>query len=65
MQNVTPQITNLQGVIALTTLSRSTIYELQKQGKFPRHLKVAGTSRSVWRVADVQAWVSENLEVSK
>lgn len=64
MQNLTPAITNLKGVIALTSLSRSTIYELEKAGKFPRHMKIAGTTRSVWRVADVQQWIDENLEVA-
>lgn len=64
MQDLTPQITGLKGVIALTSLSRSTIYELEKSGRFPRHLKIAGTTRSVWRVEDVQKWVADNLEVA-
>ncbi|MBU2755435.1 AlpA family phage regulatory protein [Acidithiobacillus sp. CV18-2] len=56
---------NLQGVIKATTLSRSTIYQLCKEGRFPKPRRLLG-SRTVWLESEVQGWLREKLgEASK
>ncbi|MBU2788924.1 AlpA family phage regulatory protein [Acidithiobacillus sp. VAN18-1] len=55
----------LQGVIAATTLSRSTIYQLCKEGRFPKPRRLLG-SRTIWLESEVQDWLREKLgETSK
>ena len=50
----------LPSVVQRTTLSRSHLYALVKDGKFPKPLKLG--SRSVaWRVEDVEAWIAARL----
>ena len=50
----------LPSVVQRTTLSRSHLYALVKDGKFPKPLKLG--SRSVaWRVEDVEAWIEARL----
>jgi|SaaInlStandDraft_2_1057019.scaffolds.fasta_scaffold60501_2 prophage regulatory protein len=47
----------LPSVVQRTTLSRSHLYALVKDGKFPKPIKLG--SRSVaWRVEDVEAWIA-------
>lgn len=58
------EITDLSGVKALTTLSRSSIYALVKIGRFPKPCRIAGTTRTVWRVADIRAWIATNTEAT-
>ena len=62
VSETTPEITDLEGVKKLTTLGRSSIYGLASAGKFPKPFKISGTTRTVWKVAEVQAWIEANLE---
>lgn len=39
-----------------TGLSRSTIYELVKEGRFPRPVKL-GKRAVAWRESDIAAWI--------
>ncbi|AEK58491.1 helix-turn-helix transcriptional regulator [Acidithiobacillus caldus] len=56
-----PTIIDLAEVKRLTTLSRSSIYALAKMGRFPQPYRIKGTSRTVWKTADVQKWIDENV----
>lgn len=51
------RILRLNAVISLTGLSRSTIYLLIKQGKFPKQVKL-GERAVGWREVDVMAWLN-------
>ncbi|MGZ8183454.1 MAG: helix-turn-helix transcriptional regulator [Methylobacter sp.] len=56
MQNET-QIIRLATVIALTQISRSSIYKFVKDGTFPAPLKLS--ARSVgWLATDIQDWIN-------
>lgn len=46
----------LPSVLQRTGLSRSTLYELIKKGRFPKQFKVTKRS-SGWRLADVEEWL--------
>ena len=37
-------------------LSRSTVWRLEQEGKFPSHVRIFGTSRIGWRLPDVIRW---------
>ncbi|MBI1495223.1 helix-turn-helix transcriptional regulator [Halocynthiibacter styelae] len=49
-------------VEALTGLSRTTIYDLMHEGRFPRPVRI-GKRAVAWREADLNEWL-ENLEAA-
>lgn len=50
------KILRLPDVIERTGLSRSTIYEMIKNGRFPRQTKIS--VRAVgWKVEDIDNWI--------
>lgn len=49
---------DLKSVVAITTISKTTIYSLVSEGKFPPPFKIAGTRRAVWRASAVNAWIA-------
>jgi prophage regulatory protein len=59
------QLLDLRGTCAVTTLSKSIIYELIRAGKFPKPIRIPHTRRVAWRVADVDAAIAAWAEQSK
>ena len=58
------QIIRLKDVIALTGLSRSTIYLRMVQGKFPKKINLG--SRAVgWISSEVNEWIEERIRESR
>ena len=58
------QIIRLKDVIALTCLSRSTIYLRMVQGKFPKKINLG--SRAVgWISSEVNEWIEERIRESR
>ena len=49
-----------QDVADLTSMSRSHLHRLARDGKFPKPITI-GESRSAWLESDVQEWISECL----
>jgi prophage regulatory protein len=54
----------LPAVIKLTGYSRSTIYALQSQGKFPASVKLAGGGAVAWRSSEIRAWIARQGKVA-
>ena len=52
-----PEMLTIADVCKLTTLSKSTIYQLVKDEKFPLHFKLGANSR--WWKSEVLAWITE------
>lgn len=52
------KLINLKDVCAITTLSKSLIYVLIKDGKFPKPIRIPGTRRVAWRSSDVESVIS-------
>ncbi|MEC8081456.1 MAG: AlpA family phage regulatory protein [Pseudomonadota bacterium] len=52
-----PYIVDRYEVERLTSLHKSSIYRLMKEGKFPKPLRLS-TMRVAWRLADIEAWVN-------
>jgi excisionase family DNA binding protein len=55
-----PEMLTIADVCKLTTLSKSTIYQLVKDEKFPLHFKLGANSR--WWKSDVLAWITERAK---
>ena len=54
------RLIRLPEVIAMTGLSRSTIYSHMSQGSFPKQFKI-GARIAVWRESDILSWI-ETME---
>ena len=50
----------LPDVIERTSLSRSTIYEMMAQGRFPRPVKLSLRSNG-WIEAEINAWLDSRV----
>lgn len=54
------RLLRLPQVMEVVGLSRSTIYQLQEEGRFPKRIKLA--TRAVgWVEAEIQAWIAERI----
>ena len=47
----------------MTTLSRSTIYDLMKKGQFPKSIALAPKT-IVWRKIDIEKWIRNQFEAA-
>ncbi|EJG1700727.1 AlpA family phage regulatory protein [Vibrio parahaemolyticus] len=52
---------NLEQVVTKTTLCKSTIYELMKNGEFPKNFTVLG-KRKAWNEKEVEDWMMSKIE---
>lgn len=51
------RLLSMRAVLALTGFkSPDTVYRLEREGKFPRHLKISERA-SRWREDEVTAWI--------
>jgi prophage regulatory protein len=48
----------------MTGLSRSTIYRLQAEGRFPQSIKIAFRATG-WIEHEVQRWIAQRIEYSR
>lgn len=62
---MTDTLMRLPAVVAAVGYSRSTLYALIKQQKFPAPRKLAGGGAVAWRASDVQAWIQSQAEAPR
>jgi prophage regulatory protein len=57
------QLLRLPRVLERVPYSRSTIYAMVAEGRFPKPIKLGGgDSRAVaWDAAEIETWISERL----
>ena len=53
--NVEKQLLKIQDVVNIVQMSRGTIARLEKEGQFPRRLKMGACAR--WRLDDITEWI--------
>lgn len=53
----TTQLVRRSDVQKMVCLSRTTLYRLMGEGKFPRPIKI-GDKAIAWRQADIEAWIA-------
>lgn len=51
------KLLNLRDVVAMTTLSRATVYRFIQGGVFPRSVRI-GPRRVAWLESDVIGWMT-------
>jgi prophage regulatory protein len=56
--SATPRLLRLREVIRLTGLSRSSIYRLESQGRFPSRVRL-GDRATAWRSEAVDEWIAD------
>ncbi|BAP80329.1 putative transcriptional regulator [Pseudomonas sp. MT-1] len=54
-------IWRLPTVKARTGLGRTTIYDLMKEGRFPKSHQIAGAHAVGWNSVEVELWIAEQL----
>jgi len=54
-------ILRIEAVKAATGLSRSTIWRLEREGDFPRHVKIASGRAVGWPASRVEAWIRQRI----
>lgn len=57
-------VLDIKGVVELTTYSQSVIYDLVKQGKFPKQKRI-GPNRVVWLRSEVVDWLEAKLAAAE
>lgn len=55
------RILRLPAVKDATGLGRTKIYELMKEGRFPKARRIAGAQAVGWDSLEIDAWISEQL----
>lgn len=55
------RIMRLPAVIQASGLGRTTIYELMKEGRFPKSRRIAGAHAVGWDSLEIQAWIAAQL----
>lgn len=63
MNELTEGVCRLPEVVKLTGYSRSSLYNLERDGKFPPRLKL-GDRAIGWRRRDVQSWIDNRPAAS-
>ncbi|GAA5561537.1 hypothetical protein Asch03_02144 [Acinetobacter schindleri] len=63
MQNntATPRLISRKQVEQITSLSRSSIYLLMSQGRFPKPIQI-GDQRVAWVIDEINAWVEDRIQ---
>ncbi len=56
------KLIRISEVSSLTTISKSHVYKLAREGHFPKPRKIS-THSSVWLESEVIAWMEEKLGV--
>ena len=51
---------NIEQILDLVPVSKSTIYAMQKAGEFPRQRKI-GERVAVWVKTEIDAWIDERI----
>ncbi|MGB6212072.1 AlpA family phage regulatory protein [Pseudomonas mandelii] len=56
------RILRLPAVKSATGLGRTKIYDLMKEGRFPKARRIARANVVGWDSLEIEAWISEQLE---
>jgi prophage regulatory protein len=54
----------IEEVKAFTGLSRSTIWRLERDGHFPKRIRISRRAVA-WRATEIEAWIGSRIAASK
>lgn len=58
------RLLRLPMVESLTALKRAHIYNLARNGRFPKPIKI-GARASAWQASEVHAWIADRIREAK
>ncbi len=58
------KIIRIPATVDMTGVSRSTLYRMEKSGKFPKRIRISERA-SGWRLSDVQAWIKSRDSITE
>ena len=64
MKNQDERFLKLNDVKRMTGLSRTTIYDWIRKGKFPESIKL-GERASAWLASEVNSWIKDRIRASR
>ncbi|TMO82446.1 helix-turn-helix transcriptional regulator [Pseudoalteromonas spongiae] len=57
------RLITLKEVLLMTSLSRTTLFTLEKDGLFPKRVKLSPYGRSVrWKLSEIEEFINERCE---
>ncbi len=59
---MTETLMRLPAVMAATGYKKSTLYQMAKDGRFPKPIKLVGGGATAWRSSEVQRWIDEQCK---
>jgi prophage regulatory protein len=59
-----PRVLRLPDVLNITHLSRSQIYRMEAEGKFPRRISLSQRT-TAWVAQEVEEWLRERVALSR
>lgn len=62
INNQNDKFIKFKEVMQIVGLSRTTLYSLIKNNKFPKQIKPSGTRSSVWYLNEVKDWMQEQKD---
>lgn len=63
LHDVDPLVSTRQ-TVALTSLSKTTLWRLERKGDFPQRIQVSD-GRCAWRLSEVKGWIDERDRESR
>ncbi len=55
-----PRLLRLPDVLACVPYSRSHLWRMEREGKFPRRIKL-GANRVAWAADEIQEWITSRI----
>lgn len=62
--NTATQLIRLPQIIAMTGMSKPTIYHWMRNGKFPKNIRL-GERSVVWLLSDVEKWIESKINAQQ
>ncbi|MBN8912305.1 MAG: AlpA family phage regulatory protein [Delftia acidovorans] len=59
-----PSLLSIKNVVARTSLSRSTVYRLAANGKFPASVEIS-PGRKAWIEAEIADWIDQRISATR
>ena len=56
------KLLKLKDVIAMTSLSKASVYRQMKDGKFPASVKI-GPRSVAWVSSEIESWIEEKINL--
>ena len=63
--NMSESLLRLPAVIARVSLSRTMLYLLMQQGKFPKPIQLTGNRAVAWTASSIDNWIAQRIKAAK